>query len=263
MDRLDRIARLAATAGGKAALTHFRNADLRVESKGAWHNVVTEGDTDSQDSILPILERQRPDDRIVAEESGYSREGSTGIAWFVDPIDSTANYARGIPGWSVSVGATRHGQPFAGAVYDPVSDEVVSGQVGEGVYVNDRPVVRPKAAPDVLSATVYLCTNQTAGPVREVVAAWFSASGRVRAPGSPALGLAVTAVGRYDVAVIVGLVNDWDVTAGLALCDAAGLSTLVTSMGTGERVIVAATEHLFDQAVEITVTACGGRQALV
>ncbi|MBS1838758.1 MAG: hypothetical protein JST64_13780, partial [Actinobacteria bacterium] len=48
--------------------------------------------------------------------------------------------------------------------------------------------------------------------------------GKVRSPGSPALGLAWTALGRFDAAYYEMDFNDWDVAAGTFLCECAGLT---------------------------------------
>ena len=48
--------------------------------------------------------------------------------------------------------------------------------------------------------------------------------GKVRSPGSPALGLAWTALGRFDAAFYEMDFSDWDVAAGAFLCECAGLT---------------------------------------
>src|SRR4051812_35863138 len=90
---LQTVAAEAAAAGGRAALGFFRSPDLAAHDKGGGRplNVVTEGDLASQRKILAVLAEQRPDDAVIAEEEGYDASGVSGVQWYVDPIDSTAN----------------------------------------------------------------------------------------------------------------------------------------------------------------------------
>ena len=105
MDDLSHLAAEAAQAGGWAAHAHYRSGALRVRSEGGPAlNVVTEADLASQNAIVALLRARRPDDAIWAEED-LRTTGTTGITSLVDPLDSTASFSRGLPGWSASVGA--------------------------------------------------------------------------------------------------------------------------------------------------------------
>jgi hypothetical protein len=56
---------------------------------------------------------------VLGEEEG----GATGDRlWIIDPIDGTANYARGLPHYCVSIGYLEQGVPTLGAIYDPSHD---------------------------------------------------------------------------------------------------------------------------------------------
>ena len=44
--------------------------------------------------------------------------------WYVDPLDGTTNFAHGLPFFCVSVALRAHGATVAGAVYDPLHDEL-------------------------------------------------------------------------------------------------------------------------------------------
>lgn len=247
---LSSLAARAARAGGDVAADRFRSSDLEVTDKGGLLNVVTDADVASQEAILAVL-AERPQDAVLAEED-HQVDGVTGVGWYVDPIDSTSNFSRGLPGWSVSVGATVDGVPAAGAVCDPLSGETLRAHVGGPVLSNDRPVVSPPAAETVDDATVYLCTHRGNRRAPLLAGAWFAKAARVRCPGSPALALAHTAAGRYDICVIETLVNPWDITAGLALCAAAGRHIHRVRRPNGTPlIIVAAGEQLLADAVLI------------
>lgn len=59
-------------------------------------SLVTKADRDIESFIRLSIERSFPEDAVLGEEEGLSREGAT-RRWIVDPIDATTNYVRGIP----------------------------------------------------------------------------------------------------------------------------------------------------------------------
>ena len=81
-----------------------------------------------------------------------ARSGTGRIAWYVDPIDGTANFARGLASWCVSVGAVVGGEIVAGAIVDPVGGNVFSADLG-GAWLNGAPI-RSRAVPDERRATL-------------------------------------------------------------------------------------------------------------
>ena len=60
---------------------------------------------------------ERPDDAILGEE-GTDRNGTTGVRWVIDPLDGTASYVRGYPGYAVSIGIEVADHPSVGVVVD-------------------------------------------------------------------------------------------------------------------------------------------------
>ena len=59
--------------------------------------------------ITDALIVARPHDAIVGEE-GTRRDGSSGVHWYVDPIDGTTNYPTGIRATLFSIGASVDGE---------------------------------------------------------------------------------------------------------------------------------------------------------
>lgn len=247
---LAEVAARAAQAGGVAALAHFRCPETTVQDKGGHAvNLLTSGDLASQKAVLDIITAVRPHDGVVAEEEDLSIPAQNEVTWYVDPIDSTANFAHGLPGWSVSVGAKAEDRPVAGAVFDPSSGELISGAEGHGVKSN-RPRT-PTVDPQNLQEAVAFVSVQSYHPdcVR-IAGTWMTVPGKSRAPGSPALGLALTALGRYDIFLACGHYNEWDLTAGLALCRAAQL-TVICEQSHGCHVIAAFPQSLAVETTEL------------
>lgn len=202
----------------------FGAGDLRITTKGSPADVVTDADLASERVVREVLLTERPSDGMLGEE-GTSVEGTSGISWVLDPIDSTANFARGVPIWSISLAAIGANDVLAGIVAFPPGNEVISGTSRSGVLLNGSRV--PLGPPPQLSGSMVAIgwgprsSGRRQGRVAESL---IHRVGKVRSPGSPALGLAWTALGRFDAAYYEMDFNDWDVAAGVFLCECAGLT---------------------------------------
>jgi len=135
---LARIAIEAALAGGQAALKTFRDPSLTSELK-ADGSPVTNGDRASEAAILAVLRKQRPADAIVTEESG-SYAGDQAHRWYVDPVDGTRSYLRGVGSWATLVALAVDTEPTVGVIYAPALDELAVAWKGGGAWLNGRPI---------------------------------------------------------------------------------------------------------------------------
>ena len=63
--------------------------------------------------------------------------------WVVDPIDGTANFARGIPHYCISIAFVSAGEIELGAIYNPWLDELYFARRGHGASRNGKPIRRP------------------------------------------------------------------------------------------------------------------------
>lgn len=147
------IAELAARATGDRLRTAFRSRP-EVDTKRDMHDPVTEHDRAAEEIIREVLAKETPGSVVVGEEGGA--QGSEGdVRWYVDPIDGTANFAVGLPFFCVSIGAVADGEVVAGAVYDPVRDEMFSASLG-GATCNGNRIESRGAARD---ATAVVATS--------------------------------------------------------------------------------------------------------
>lgn len=215
MDRYD-FCRALARDAGKLAHTAFGTS--AVSHKGR-HDVVTAMDREVERFIRAALTRRFPDDAIIGEEDG----GSAGEhLWLIDPIDGTANFARGLPRYCVSIGYVEHGVPTLGALYDPSHDWLYSAARGEGAWLDGhRLAVSPVA--DLGAATVE-CGWSTRRPAQayvDLIARVMHAGVAIRRAGSGALGLADVAAGRAECYTELHI-NAWDCAAGIILVTEAG-----------------------------------------
>jgi histidinol-phosphatase len=135
---LVRIAINAALAGGRAALATFRDPALASELK-ADGSPVTSGDLASEAAILEVLHRERAADAIVTEESG-DYAGDLAHRWYVDPVDGTRSYVRGVGSWATLVALAVDGTPAVGVIFAPALDELAVAWTGGGAWLNGRPI---------------------------------------------------------------------------------------------------------------------------
>lgn len=122
----------AARAAGAVALSHFRR-HLRVEHK-ADGSPVTIADREAEDAARAWVTARFPGDEVLGEELGFTP--GTGRRWFIDPIDGTKTFVRGVPLWGTMIGVAEGDTVVAGAVYCPAVDELVVAGLGEGTWHN-------------------------------------------------------------------------------------------------------------------------------
>ena len=113
------------------ALARFRAADLRVETKPD-RTPVSEADQAVEQTLRARIERERPGEPILGEESG----GTDDSGWILDPIDGTRNYTRGIPVWATLIAyADRLAVDSA-----PALGRRWWAERGSGAFANGEPV---------------------------------------------------------------------------------------------------------------------------
>jgi myo-inositol-1(or 4)-monophosphatase len=228
MDRYD-LCRALARDAGKLAHRGFGTSSTTM--KGA-HDVLTEMDGAIERYIRAQIARRYPQDAVLGEEEG----GATGERlWIIDPIDGTANYARGLPRYCVSIGYAEAGVPVLGAIYDPSHDWLYSAAHGEGAW-QDGERMRVSDVADMQAATVELgwSTRRPASAYVDMIGRVFAAGGAMRRAGSGALGLVDVAAGRVEGYAELHI-NSWDCAAGIVLVREAGGFTNDFFAGDGMR----------------------------
>ncbi len=215
-----------AERGAATARRGFRSGTT-VREKTA-HDIVTPWDEATQEQLLALLAARHPGVAVVAEEGGDPNAAlPAGLAFAVDPIDGTTNFAHGHPVWCVSIGVLFDGEPVAGAVVAPCLDTRWHGyrQGARGVALrNGEPcaVSRTDALDQALVATGFP-PERGDGPY-DNFASFVAVKRRARAVrrcGSAAIDIAFVADGTYD-GYWERRLHVWDSAAAAALVLAAG-----------------------------------------
>jgi len=214
-----RAAETVARDAGRLARTYLDDARaLEVALKGP-QDVVTAADGAVERMIVAALRADFPDDAFLGEEGG-------GVAgdrcWVIDPIDGTANFARGLPHWCVSIAFVAGGRTEVGVIYDPNGDFLYSARRGAGAWRNAAPI-RVSATDELVRATVDIgYSRRTEIPDFAAIMTRLLEWGvNVTQCQSAALGLARVADGRLDGYAERHLFA-WDALAGLLLVEEAG-----------------------------------------
>ena len=124
--------------GGRGCARGIRAApQSRARAFKGPQDYVLESDAEVERVIRERLIAAFPEDSFFGEESGgeFGRD-----VWVVDPIDGTANFARGIPHFCISIAFVRDGRTEIGVIYQPSTDELYAGRRGGGATLNGRPM---------------------------------------------------------------------------------------------------------------------------
>jgi myo-inositol-1(or 4)-monophosphatase len=199
-----------------------------------------------------------PQHSVLGEEDQLAGDtpSKTEYRWVVDPLDGTTNFVHGIPHYAVSL-ALQHGDKvLVGAVFDPSLNECFTVAIGQGAFLNGRPIrtSSQNRLSEVIAGTGFPAKLQPDSPDLLVFnKALFRCQG-IRRTGSAALNLCDVAAGRYGV--LWGFSTKiWDIAAGVLLIREAG--GVVTSpeggkvnLGTG-RFLASANQDLHQQLLEL------------
>ena len=231
----------AARGAGDLLRERLRGPLSGVETKATPTDVVTDADRDSEELILSRLTGARPADGVISEE-GDERPSSTGVVWFVDPLDGTVNYLFGIPLWAVSISARDEDGWLVGVTHDPMRDETFAALRHGGSTLDGRPI-RVSDASDPATAMIGTGFSYDADARRlqaERLVHVLPHVRDIRRAGSAALDLAWLACGRLD-GFYEAPMKPWDRAAGELLVVEAGgvVSPLAAPVGDDEGVIAA------------------------
>ena len=179
----------------KAAADLIADESLRIGLRGiADIAVVSEEDSDSQ-------QESRPDEY-----------------WLIDPIDGTASFAHGFPGFACQAALIQDGVIQLAGVYAPAFDKLYMARRGEGATLNGlRMQVRMVDRQQLTLVDNYPEPRGVAAHLfRDLHCAKYLESGSI------GLKICLVAEGQADVFVKDVHVRDWDVAAPHLVLQEAG-----------------------------------------
>lgn len=207
---------------GEIMINAERSSSM-VDEKEGRANFVTTYDKLVQKTLKEKFSQIMPEAKFVGEEEDIHESIAEGYAFIVDPIDGTTNFIRDYHLSCISVGMTKNGKPYFGAVYNPYLNEMFTAVKGEGAFLNDKPIHTSK---NMLSDSIVVFGTSPyyadlSKKSFETAYKYFSSALDVRRSGSAALDLCSIASGRADVFFELKL-SPWDFAAGSIIIEEAG-----------------------------------------
>jgi histidinol-phosphatase len=206
------------------ALEHFRSRPPTIRKPDG--TFVTAADTSIEARILDRLTEAFPAHGVFGEELG-DRPGTSGVSWFVDPIDGTHNFMRGIRIFGTLLAVERDGELQASVMSAPALGERWYAWRGGGAWT----IARGESAPRRIAtssiqalADAHVLTTSTAEVERSGRAPGFRAllAGAWRERGfGDFWSYSLVAEGAAEAMFEVGL-SPWDAAAPWLLVEEAG-----------------------------------------
>ena len=238
----------AARRAGEIALGYFRNVrereggdalragegghalragpPLRVEYK-ADMSPVTIADREGEQLLRRLLEESYPEHGILGEEFGATR-AEAALRWYLDPIDGTQSFVRGVPLFGVMLGLTARAadgseeqEALVGVVHLPALGETVVAWRGGGCWWNG---VRAQVSATARLEDALLTTTDPLDLARSRKReAYERLRQRVKMERGwgDCYGHVLVATGRADIMLDAAL-NEWDAAPLLPIVEEAG-----------------------------------------
>ncbi len=139
---IDWLADLLADAAKAEIMPRFRRlggGDIRQKTSAA--DLVTEADVNAERLITARLRERYPEAMVIGEEACSDNPallqglGEAGLAFVIDPVDGTFNFASGVPLFGVMLAVVVAGETVAGIIHDPVGKDWLIGAKGAGSHI--------------------------------------------------------------------------------------------------------------------------------
>jgi fructose-1,6-bisphosphatase/inositol monophosphatase family enzyme len=148
-DDLAQLATLLRAAARAEVMPRFRHLGADdVHAKSGPLDLVTVADEAAERFITAGLHRLHPGAVVIGEEATAAdptlldRLAGADLAFVVDPIDGTANFAAGLPLFGTMAAVIRRGEIIAAAIHDPLGDDTALALRGEGAWIETPAGVR-------------------------------------------------------------------------------------------------------------------------
>jgi myo-inositol-1(or 4)-monophosphatase len=192
---------------------------LEIQSKGEA-GPVTNVDFAVDALLAERLRSARPDYGWLSEETPDEPNARINRrrVFMLDPIDGTAAMIAKVPQYTISIGIVENGRALAGAIYNPMTDELFLGGEGQGATLNGRPI--QASARDTLEDARMIGQKNRFSDRR-----WpqpWPKSLQVEQRQSIAYRMALVAAGQAEATILFGFKHEWDIAAGVAIVEAAG-----------------------------------------
>jgi len=140
-DHLPWLDGLLAEAAVRELMPRFgRLGAAEVAQKTSAFDVVTAADEACEAAITQVLRARHPGALVVGEEAAGRDPGlldalaEAELAFVLDPLDGTWNFAAGLPLFGVMLAVVSRGQVLGSVIHDPVSRSSALAWCGQGAW---------------------------------------------------------------------------------------------------------------------------------
>lgn len=214
----------ACAAAGELLVRRWRHLPAGSIEEKKKNDFVTIADRESEERIVSVIRSHFPADNFLGEEGGVRGNDPTARTWIIDPLDGTANFIAGFPFWCVSIAAREGPQIVAGAIWDPLREELYSARRDGGAFRNGVRLfvsARPGLEGAFVATGFPFRSRERIDIYLALFKAVFLQARGIRRAGSAALDLAQVAAGVFDGFFEFQL-SPWDIAAGAILIEEAG-----------------------------------------
>lgn len=205
---------------------YFHADTLEKKSKGGI-DFVTSADLAVDEFLRKQIRRAYPGIPLLTEETApknYSSMLTDDPLWVVDPLDGTANFARGDDNFSICVALVWKRQPIIGVVFAPISSRMFWAQENKNNAVWNGRRIGVSTVDTLKESTV--CTDwshilKTRDETTTFLRKVYGHVRQIKILGSAATDITLLARGGVDAYYHVKL-HPWDVAASAILARKAG-----------------------------------------
>jgi myo-inositol-1(or 4)-monophosphatase len=219
------IAQTLVTQAAYARDQYAQRGALTVSTKRDANDLLTQADLAIQAAIVDGIRSAFPGDYIVGEEDGLNvlPEDTHGRCWFIDPIDGTQNFVRGLyPAYGISIGFADQGRAQAGGVALPQNGTAFLAQRGSGATQNGETMrVSSVASLDRARVEIDFGHPHSRATLLHHTKPIMERAGQVRCHCAAVVGICSVATGDADAFIHPGL-TPWDFAAAVLIAEEAG-----------------------------------------
>lgn len=192
----------------------------RSNLKGKWKNdqFKIKADLIVHNALVERLKKLEPNIPIISEEDPSSLTlDRPKHYWLIDPIDGTASFAHGYPGYVTQIALIKNKVPYVAAIYAPEIEVLFSAVRGKGAFLNGNKINR------LTKSKMITLIDNTPKP-EGIAHMLYDAFGFTRyiECGSISLKICRVADGTVDVFVKDVTIRDWDLAAPQLVLEESG-----------------------------------------
>lgn len=225
-----------------------------ANNDGRGFDPVTMADKAAEKIIRQIILSEYPDHGILGEEFGEENAGAE-YCWIIDPIDGTRSYISGLPLWGTLIGLYQNGEPVAGIMHQPFTDEryLTTGSHSIFVHGEQRLQIDGRSTKKLDDSILLTTSPKIFG--EEEVAAYerVERACKLVRYGADCYAYAMVASGQADL-VVESRLFVYDIAALIPIVENAGgrmTNWQGGSAAQGGQVLACGNEEIHGQAIEL------------